>query len=306
MATTSPTSSHITPSQTPIRPFQRPSHNLIALWHLLSLDAPTVAALWTWFIASTNHIHLPTNSIAAMFLAVWTLYAADRLLDARLLDAHLLSAKPLEATTLESRHYFHHRHRNAFTTGVFLASIALAILLPRLSTEAIRLYLILGGLVFGYFILIHATHSAHRFPKEIAVGIFFAAAIFIPTVARQPNLRLPLLPSAMLFAALCSLNCLFIYAWEHGPESPTLHRAHATTRFALSHLSLIAITITVTSIALVLLDHRSPWPIPLASSLAAILLLSLHHFRNNIASTTLRAAADLALLTPILFLPFLG
>ena len=59
----------------------------LTLWHLLSLDAPTVAVLWTWFIARTNHVHLPLASLAAMALAVWILYAADRFLDARLLDA---------------------------------------------------------------------------------------------------------------------------------------------------------------------------------------------------------------------------
>jgi hypothetical protein len=58
----------------------------LALWHLLSLDAPTIAALWTWFIASANHIHLPIASTLAMALAVWMLYAADRLMDARLLN----------------------------------------------------------------------------------------------------------------------------------------------------------------------------------------------------------------------------
>ena len=116
---------------------------------------------------------------------------------------------------LEPRHYFHHHHRKVFVTGIVVASIALAILLPQLEVQAIHLYLILGGAVCGYFIVIHATHSAHRLPKEIAVGLCFAAATFIPTVARRPDLRLALLPSAILFATLCSLNCLFIYAWEH-------------------------------------------------------------------------------------------
>jgi len=271
-------------------------YSTIALWHLLSLDAPTVATLWTWFIARVNHIHLPASSIAAMFLAVWTLYAADRLLDARLLDARLLdarllSAHPLDAATLEARHHFHHRHRNAFLTGIVFTSIALAILLPRLEPAAIRLYLILGGLVFGYFILIHATQNSHRYPKELAVGICFAAAIFIPTVARQPALRLALLPSALLFAALCSLNCLFIYAWEHPPQPHPL--------------PLLAIILTLTSTALALFDHQSPWPISAATALAAALLLTLHHFNRRIPATPLRAAADLALLTPLLLLPFL-
>jgi len=272
------------------------------LWHLLSLDAPTIAALWVWFIAAADHVRLPTPSIAAMFIAVWMLYAADRLLDTRLLDSQSRQEQHLEA-----RHYFHHRHRSLFLAGILLASAALAPLLLRLSTEAVHLYLILGGLLFGYFILIHATRSAHRFPKEIAVGIFFAAATFIPTVARRPELRLPLLPSALLLATLCSLNCLFIYAWEHDPQRPSApdHPTHATTRFALRHLPLFALAITLAGTALAIFYHRAPWPIPLAAALSAALLLMLHHRRHDIAPLSLRAAADLVLLTPLFLAAFL-
>jgi hypothetical protein len=158
------------------------------------LDAPTVAAIWTWFIASANHIHLPLVSTLSMALAVWMLYAGDRLMDGRLLDID-----PARYDDLEARHYFHHRHRSAFLIGILLSSIALAALLPRLDAAAIRLYLILGGLVAGYFILIHATSSAaaqrkvaRRLPKEIAVGLCFAAATFIPP-----------LPAALICAFLC-------------------------------------------------------------------------------------------------------
>lgn len=296
----------------------RTSHSPLAFWHLLSLDAPTVAALWTWFIASANHIHLPIPSSLAMAVAVWMLYAADRLMDARLMDARLMDARLLDpppspyAEDLEARHYFHHQHRTAFLTGILLASIALAVLLPRLEAAALHLYLILGGLLAGYFILIHATPSpsskkaAHRLPKEIAVGIFFASAIFIPTVARRPNLRLPLLPAALLFAVLCSLNCLLIYAWEHPHPNPG-RPAHATTRLALRHLPSLAASILVIAAALVCLakNHQAPWPIPAACALSATLLLLLHHLRRDIAPITLRAAADLALITPLLLLPFL-
>jgi len=267
----------------------------LTLWHLLSLDAPTVAALWTWFIARASHIQLPISSLLAMFIAVWTLYAADRLLD----------SQSTNKSILEARHRFHHRHRTAFLTGIALSSIALAALLPRIPAEAIRLYLILGGFVFGYFILIHATQSAHRLPKELAVGICFAAATFIPTVARQPSLRPALLPPALLFATLCSLNCLFIYAWEHDPNHTAEHPAHPTTHLALRHLPLIAIGITLGSATLALLDHRSPWPIPCGTAISAALLLLLHHRRQSIGPVILRAAADLALLTPILLLPTL-
>lgn len=266
----------------------------LTLWHLLSLDAPTVAALWTWFIASATHLRLPVAATLAMAIAVWMLYAADRLLD----------AQSTQHDTLEARHLFHHRHRTAFLSGIVAASVALALLLPRLDTQSIHLYLILGGLVFGYFILIHVTRSAHRLPKEIAVGIFFAAATFIPTVARRPELRVALFPPALLFATLCSLNCLFIYAWEH-PAARTRHPAHAATRFALRRLRLIAISIALTGLALALMDRRTPWTIPAAAAIAAVLLLILHHRRNSIHPTVLRAAADLALTTPLLLIPFL-
>lgn len=269
----------------------------LVLWHLLSLDAPTIAALWTWFIAVTSGIHLPITSPLAMFTAVWMLYAADRLL-----DAGQVNPGPLEA-----RHLFHHHHRTAFLACIALASVILAMLLPRIPPEAIHLYLILGGLTFGYFILIHATSSAHRLPKEFAVGLFFAAATFIPTVARDPSLRLPLLPPALLFAALSTLNCLFIYAWEHDPERHTLfadHPAHATTRFALRHLSFFAIIIILAGAILSVFSRADSWPIPFAITLSAILLLLLHYRRRYIAATPLRAAADLVLLTPILLIPF--
>jgi hypothetical protein len=269
------------------------------------LDAPTVAALWTWFIASANHIHLPFSSTLSMALAVWMLYAADRLMDARLLDNNVTRQKGLEA-----RHYFHQRHRSAFLAGIVLSSLTLAALLPHLDAAAIRLYLILGGMVAGYFILIHATRSpaarqkvAHRLPKEIAVGLCFAAATFIPTVARRPDLRLPLLPTALVFATLCSLNCLFIYAWEHEDQRINVP-PHTITRLALGNLLSLTVALISCSIALVLLDHRVPWQVPCASALSAIVLLLLHNRRHAVSRTTLRAAADLALITPLLFLPF--
>jgi hypothetical protein len=240
-----------------------------------------------------------------MALAVWTLYAGDRLM-----DAHLLDIDPARHKGLEARHYFHHRHRCAFLAGILLCSIVLAALLPHLDAAAIRLYLILGGLVAGYFILIHATSSAeaqqkvaHRMPKEIAVGLCFAAATFIPTVARRPDLRLPLLPVALLFAALCSLNCLFIYAWEH-EDHRTNRPTHAITRVALDNLPALTAALIFCDVALVLLDHRVLWPVPCASALSAAILLFLHNRRYAIARTTLRAAADLALTTPLLFFPF--
>jgi hypothetical protein len=283
-----------------------PVKRLAIAWHLCSLDAPSVAALWTWFIARSAHLALPATSIAAMFLAVWILYAADRLLDARLLDAHTPAPPHLEA-----RHLFHFRNRRAFRVAIVLASAALAPLLLTIPPEALHLYLIAGSLLIAWFLLIHIApshlgHEPHRLPKELAVGAFFAAATFIPTVSRAPQLRTQLLLPALLFAALCGLNCLFIYAWEH-TSSTHSPQAHPTTRIALRHLPQIAATILLAALVLACAHPLSPsTPISLAIALAAGLLLTLHRTQAHIHPRTfLRAAADLALLTPILLLPFL-
>jgi hypothetical protein len=297
----------------------------VSLWHLLSLDAPSVAALWTWFLADSNHVHLPATAILAMAIAVWMLYAADRLLDARRIESHAHSI-PFHSDLhekLEPRHLFHYRHRRAFRSILLLCSFTLAVLLPQLLPTAIRLYLILGGLLVGYFILIHAPatdrssrapHSAaprvpHRIPKEFAVGVFFSAANFIPTIAREPALRPVLLPAALLFALLCSLNCLFIYSWEHpGATSFT----HPATRLALRSLRGLTLAAIVLSLALAMFTqlsprHLPPWPILTATALSGILLLALDHLNrsHHLSPTPLRASADLCLFTPLLLLPFL-
>ena len=106
----------------------------LALWHLLSLDAPTVAALWTLFVARSVHLMLPWTAPAAMFLAVWMIYAADRLLDARGLASGSWQTGKLETgPVLEARHHFHDRQRSGFFSGITIASVALAALLPRLN-----------------------------------------------------------------------------------------------------------------------------------------------------------------------------
>lgn len=233
-------------------------------------------------------MRLPVSALVPMTTAVWVLYAADRLLDVR---------SP-NGSQLEDRHRFHLRHRGAFLVSIGVASVVLAALLPLILPEAMRLYLVLGGCVFGYFVVIHATQSAHRLPKEIAVGVCFAAAVFIPTVSREPQLRLPLLAPAILFAALCSLNCLFIYAWEH-PTSGDRQTLHFLTAAALKHLMPLTTLVAVGSLA-ALLDHRSPRAISLAVALSAGALMALHVRRHDCDRITLRAAADLALLTPLL------
>ncbi len=283
---------------------ESPRHTPLALWHLLSLDAPSVAAIWTIAVASAVGLHLPFTAPAAMFVAVWMLYAADRLLDARPLPG---GQSPPE---LEERHRFHHRHRRAFLILIAISAFVLIALLRGIDPPAMRLYTLLATLLGAWFLIIHARplpgDGAHRLPKELAVGIFFPAAVFIPTVARLPQLRLDLLPIALLLAATCSLNCLFLYAWEHpAPRA----RAHWSTRWATDHLIALTWTVAALSLFLILISpllaasaqlHRGTAALTSCILASSLLLLLLHHLRNRLDPLHLRALADLVLLTPLI------
>jgi hypothetical protein len=293
----------------------------LVLWHLLSCDAPTVAVLWTIFIARLTHTPLGLATPAALALAVWTLYAADRLLDTRHL-LHRAIPHP-DAPDLEPRHLFHHRHRTLFHLGVLLATLATLALLPRLAAAQFRLYLLEAAFLAAYLALTHAasfqshphpsrfTIPSFTLPKELLVGPFFAAATFIPTVARSPSLRLLLLPHATLFALLCTLNCLFIYAWEH-PHEPTAgprEQPHWTTLQAIRRLPLLTALLLAAASILCLTDSiLSPTLTlyPIACLLSTLILFALHRSRLNLSRLTLRAAADAALLTPLLLLPLVS
>lgn len=296
------------PYLVPRKPVPSTGPSPLVLWHLLSLDAPTVAAVWTVFIGWCAGVRLSWVDPVAMFVAVWILYAADRLLDAK-----PLFTSPLP-TTLEERHHFHHRHRARFLRCMLAASLPLTFLLHWTNEGALHLYVLLACLLSAWLLLVHArpapSATSHRLPKELAVGVFFPAAVFIPTVARAPALRAPLLPIALAFATICTLNCLFLYAWEH-PRKRGF--AHLSTRIAVRHLKAIALVCTLAIDLLFLIVetmHRpdgSCWlgslahaPAALgACTLSGVALLLLHVFRNRIHPTCLRALADLVLLTPI-------
>ncbi len=243
-----------------------------------------------------------------MFVAVWMLYAADRLLDAKPLFTAPASLE------LEERHRFHHRHGKRFVSAILCAALPLVVLLHLTSDAVLHLYVLLASLLFVWLLLVHArpapSTTSHRLPKELAVGLFFPAAVFIPTVARAPALRPALALGAVSFALLCTLNCLFLFAWEH-PRG-TQH-AHPTTRWAVRHLTPIA-TAGALLFNVLLLGWQPlaratlglTWPhvarpaaVPVACACSGGLLLLLHARRAHLGPLTLRALADFVLLTPV-------
>ena len=291
------TAGHLAPPAFTLQP--------LALWHLLSLDAPVVATVWTWFIARSFRLTLDKVELVGMFLAVWILYVADRLLDsfawtrpqaARAFD---LRSRRFD---LRQRHYFHARYRMAFGCSLAVALLILTASVARFPRAEIVLNLVAGTLLAAWFAVVHgvARRFALRLPKELAVGLFFAAAIFIPTLARQPDLWPAVLLPAILFGLLCTMNGLFIHVWEADPARKAHTNADCLTRLLIRNVSRLAWLCCLLPLALAAFGHGGHAEIYGALSLSAAALLALNRFRHAFEPTALRALADFVLLSPLL------
>jgi hypothetical protein len=264
-------------------------------WHLLSLDAPTVAALWSYFFGRAMHIEIPGHAALLLAIGTWLVYVADRILDG------------YTARELRPRHEFHARHRTAFlATAVFAGSILTWLIVTRMTANARREDTVLFLIALIYLFLVHNTRgsSQPRLPKELAVGIVFAAATAVPVWSRLSSGRLMLLPGILVFAALCWLNCVAIERWENPGNAKAASRfteSHPTTIWAANHLRTVAFVFAASTAILAIL--QPPSAIYLAATISATGLAGIDLYRERFSTMTLRIAADAALLTPLLILP---
>lgn len=275
----------------------------LRLWHLASLDAPTVALVWSTAFAWAAHVFLPLWIPAPLVLAVWSVYVTDRLLDAR---AALRNAT---LNRLRERHFFHWRHRRVFLPLAAAAAAASAYIVLTLMPPIVReRNSILAAASLVYFTRVHTGGKLSPllpklFSKEFLVGVLFTAGCALPALSRVtiPTTAplWPLLIAVAFFAFLAWLNCLAIDRWESSPDS--------TCRLSIAPLAaviaLVGLVLTAIFAAILPAAARSS-ALLLAASAAALLLALLDRRRANLSPTSLRAAADLVLLTPALLIPF--
>ncbi len=256
-----------------------------------------MAALWCWSLARAAHVDLP--GLAPLLLAVgtWLVYVADRILDG--LDQ-------TNRERLQERHYFYLQHRKTFlAVGAIVSPVFAWIVFTGLS-PAVRLE---DAAVFAvaalYFLLVHAhgPDVERWLPKELAVGVLFAAGTAVPAWARIDGERLTLLPAVGVFAILCWLNCVAIESWERRSAGSRTSSAHPTTVWAARHLPSLALGAVVLSLTLVWIGRHDQMRVYLflAAAMSALLLFWLGRRRKYLTAIQLRVAADAALLTPLLF-----
>lgn len=314
------------------QPSAQPTHDLSrhgkhrplwVWWHLLSLDAATVAVAWCWFFGFVFHVRYLPATLPTLALGTWCVYVADRLLD---------GVRSTDTSTLRDRHWFYLRHRRAFLAAWAAAALPLAwLMLFRVDMRVRADDIVLSLIGVAYFLLVHHRSAPHsrptwrqtlpdipiRLSKEVAVGFLFAIATAVPAWARLHHHRAGFLAAVFALGALCWLNCVAIQTWEDadasrevvhtilsGADGPVSKlRPNSLTKFLGAHLTAFAASVGLLALFLGLSAFGAPArPLFLSVAASAVLFLALIHIQRRIRTLTLRIAADAALLTPLLFL----
>jgi hypothetical protein len=220
-------------------------------------------------------VHWPPALL--LFLTVWLIYVADRLLDTR---------NPNASTP---RHQFYRRNfQFAATVWILVLAGTAAMVIWGLANPVLLRGVAMLAAVFLYLGVVHCLPSRGGWMglKEGAVGVLFALGTSLPVWERIRSAHDAL--TIALFSLLCCLNCIAIEQWESSREHPGLPVA--------------AIAGIVAVAGLVLLHHDRPIlsGAEAASLFALVLLDGLHH---KLSRDALRVLADVALLTPLVFLP---
>jgi hypothetical protein len=276
---------------------------LLHLWHLTSLDAPAVAVVWALAFAWAAHVSLPGWMTAALALIVWTIYIGDRLLDAR------AGLQTPPAHELRERHYFHWRHRRVLMPAAALAGLAAVVLvISRLPARSIRPDSIVAAATLLWLTSVHAQRrfviaQASWFARAltgmrerlaaVVVGALFVVGCALPACSQlgaahsmAQFLKLPLAAIAM-YAALAWLNLHAIAVWESQQAG---------------RVRVAGVILALAAFCLAAFSAPRSMGILVAGAGAALLLALLDCLRGRISALSLRAAADLVLLTPVVFL----
>jgi hypothetical protein len=285
----------------------------LSLWHLASLDAPSVAVVWSLAVAWAANIRLPFWVPLLLGLATWSVYVGDRLLDAR---ACLHSDRQ---NSLRERHYFHWRHRRVLLPlAVAAVCVAVGIVFALMPPIAVRRNSILAAAALVYFSGVHARQISHQpalklrhsFPgKELLVALLFTTGCVMPTWQR---LHLSPVPAslfwqisipAVYFAALAWLNCFSIAQWESANVADGASFAKPTRMKSRSFLLAASLATGGALLAsLASTSHPRAAALLAAGTASALLLALLDRMRHHVTPLALRVAADLVLLTPLLLL----
>jgi hypothetical protein len=209
-----------------------------------------------------------------------------------------------EDAPITARHRFYRIHWWTALRVCAAVLVGLAVACCYLNASVLHNGIIMAALVALYFLGVHAAprHLRRLWPKELAVGVLFTLGTCLTTWTKLGPNRYTVFPPAILFAALCSLNCVAIEFWEwkrlRGSSAPP----HLWTVWIGRRLSGLALILTILSCLLLGLPALRPLFAP--ATLSALALWWLDQNSGRLSLDALRVLADVSLLTPLLLLGF--
>ncbi len=276
---------------------ERGSYPPIVWLNLLCLDAPLVAVAWQWLFARSFGAHLDWSLRVLLFLTAWLIYLGDRFADTIRLPA---------LAPRSERHRFCQEHM----VGWWIAIVVIFVLDSALALRSLDLQMLLLGATLAlvctvYLFLNHLLGGRWRpIPmKEKAVGVLFTAGTTLAVVGELPGLTISFAGAVVLFAILCTLNCLCIASWERELDAAQGKTSLLTGWPAVARV-LRPLGFAIVMVALVFaLAWRFAAPLWLCLALSAALLVWLQGARS-LPRDNRTALADLVLLTPLIVLAF--
>ncbi len=269
------------------------------LWlNLFCLDAPIVAVSWQWLFAHSFGADLNLSLRALLFLTAWLIYLADRFAD---------TIKLAPESPISLRHRFCREHMVGWWIAIviiFCLDVALA--LRTLDLQMLFLGGTLAVLCLIYLAVNHSLGGRWRpFPmKEKAIGLLFAAGTVLGVVGQLPGLTLAFGFAVVLFAVLCTFNCLSIAAWERELDVAQGKASFVTGwPAAAGALRPIGYGIALAALGCAFFWRFAAFPLLFCLAASALLLVRLN-LAHGLPRDHRTALADLVLLTPLLALPF--
>ena len=265
------------------------------IWlNILCLDAPIVAISWQWLFARVFRVPVPLGAREALFLTAWVIYLVDRLATSISLPANVPKA---------AREEFCFNHKNVWVGLIAVGALLDAeVIFTGIERETFVLGLFLGVLATAYLVINHALSRLWRAIslKEVIIGFLFAAGTLLALSSQLSLTRSTIALTALLFASLCTLNCVSIAVWERDLDRAQGRYSIATRWPQMKLYARVASFILAAASGVLILFDRRLWPIAVCLGVSAILLAALHFV--SIARDERTTLADMVLLTPLVLM----
>jgi len=184
----------------------------------LSLDITAGAMISCWFIGDFLGLEMPPGIIAGLGIAIWLIYTADHLLDARKATAGIVNP----------RHQFHRKYEKyilALVVLVFGLGVYNTFLLP---VKTIYYGLILVGLSGLYFLYLKV--STNQRYKELFAALVYTAGLFTGPLSLANSIGWPIAVLGALFFLLALANLMILPWFERDMDVQQGIKSIATRR----------------------------------------------------------------------------